>query len=127
MIWAEQHKDWTVEQWRKVLWGDECSVEHGSGRRTEYVFQVPTDKWKPFAFQPTFRSGRVSVMVWAAFQGSQRFTLVFCKKDPESKRGGVSGRKYLELLQTHFPELIDNNTIFMQDNAPIHIYKQIQA
>ena len=124
--WAQQHKDWTVEQWQNVLWSDECSVERGSGRRAEYVFRTSIDKWLPFAIQPTFRSGRVSVMVWAAFNGRIRSELVFCEKDPEARRGGVSGRMYLKLLQDQLPSLCDINTIFMQDNAQIHIYKPVK-
>jgi hypothetical protein len=24
--WAIKHKDWTIEDWKKVIWSDECSV-----------------------------------------------------------------------------------------------------
>ena len=57
LAWAIEHKDWTVDQWKNVIWSDECSVERGSGRRVEYVFRVPEDKWALENVQPTFRSG----------------------------------------------------------------------
>ena len=65
-------------------------------------------------------------MVWAAFYGSRWSALVFCEKDPEAKQGGVTGRKYLKLLQEYLPPLMETDTVFMQDNAPIHIYKEVK-
>ncbi len=29
--WALEHENWTYEDWAKVVWSDECSVELGSG------------------------------------------------------------------------------------------------
>jgi len=42
------------------------------------------------------------------------------KGDDEGPRGGVTATRYLEVLQEHLPDLLEYNTIFMQDNAPIH-------
>ena len=28
--WAKEHLDWTVEDWRKYIWSDKCSVEKGA-------------------------------------------------------------------------------------------------
>ena len=65
-------------------------------------------------------------MVWAAFNGSKRSALVFCDRDPETKRGGVSGRVYLQLLQDHLRDLCNTTTVFMQDNVPIHTFKPVK-
>jgi len=29
--WAKAHLDWTVAQWVKIIFSDECSIEHGKG------------------------------------------------------------------------------------------------
>lgn len=51
--------------------------------------------------------------------------MVILDGDPLSKKGGVTGRIYLEMLQEQLPTLLDDDSIFMQDNAPIHTYKQV--
>lgn len=108
------------------MWSDECSVERSAGTRSQYVFRVPADKWKPFAIQPVARSGRVSVMVWAAFSGVKKSPLVLVERDPDATRGGVTGKVYLDMLKRHPPALCGTDTIFMQDNAPIHTYAPVR-
>ncbi|KAK4132797.1 hypothetical protein BT67DRAFT_384446, partial [Trichocladium antarcticum] len=46
--------------------------------------------------------------------------LVPCYSDLDSKRQGVTARVYKEILEEELLKLIDPNTIFIQDNAPIH-------
>lgn len=65
-------------------------------------------------------------MVWAAFSGTKRSPLVFVVRDPEATRGGVTGRVYLDMLQAQLPSLCGPNTVFMQDNAPIHTYGPVK-
>ncbi len=118
--WALAHKNWTAEQWKHVLWSDECSVERSKGVRQQWVYRTPLDKWKPWAIQPNRSGSRCSIMVWAAFDGWHRSDLVFCQRDPESARGGVTARSYLQLLKVQLPQLCGEWTMFVHDNAPIH-------
>lgn len=60
--WALQHRHWTTEDWGKVLWSDECSVEQSSGVRQEWVYQPLAEKWKPLGIQ-TKNKTQVSIMV----------------------------------------------------------------
>jgi hypothetical protein len=46
--------------------------------------------------------------------------LVFIKGDAALKRGGVTARRYLEVLGEYLPTILDYKSIFIQDNAPIH-------
>jgi transposase len=39
--------------------------------------------------------------------------------DPEAKCGSIIAKIYLEILKEYLPTLMDADTIFMQDNAPI--------
>ncbi len=48
LAWANEHKDWTVAQWKRILWTDECSVEKSAGQQSEWVYRASKDKWKPF-------------------------------------------------------------------------------
>ena len=59
-------------------------------------------------------------MFWAAFGFGKRTELVHMKGDPNSPRGGVTNHVYLETLKTYFLPMLDDDSIFMHDNAPIH-------
>ena len=59
-------------------------------------------------------------MFWAAFGHRIRTNLVVIRGDPAAKKGGVTARIYLGVLDEHLPTVLDYNSIFMQDNALIH-------
>jgi len=31
LAWALERKDWTINQWKKYIWSDECNVERSKG------------------------------------------------------------------------------------------------
>ena len=35
LAWCQLRADWTLEQWRTVIWSDKCSVERGSGKKRQ--------------------------------------------------------------------------------------------
>ena len=56
--WCLDHKDWTLEDWKKVIWSDETSVIYGLRRGGERVWRTPYEKnvdtcrrnrWKVFS------------------------------------------------------------------------------
>ena len=59
-------------------------------------------------------------MFWACFGFGIRTVLVLLEKDPDSARGGVTARVYRDVLDQYLPSILDYDSIFMQDNAPIH-------
>jgi hypothetical protein len=34
LVWAEEHKDWTMDQWYQILWTDETWITAGRHTRT---------------------------------------------------------------------------------------------
>ena len=64
--WAKLYKDWTRSDWEKVIWSDESSVERGSGKKREWMFRTPSQKWHKEMIQPTSKGKDIKVMVWAA-------------------------------------------------------------
>lgn len=44
--WAKAHRHWTVEDWRKVAWSDECAVQKDSDPRQLHVFRRPKQRGK---------------------------------------------------------------------------------
>jgi transposase len=120
-LWCKVRRHWTVDDWRKYMFTDECSAERGKGQEQEWVFGLPADKWKP-EMVTTYKSGKqMRVMVWAAFWGQgERSKLFILERDFESKKHGYSANSYIEVLENRVLEHYHDDLVFMQDNAPIH-------
>ena len=69
--WALKYKDWSYEEWSKVIWSDECSVELGSGHKHKWVFRLNQlgEKWKKEYIQPYNKGKGIRVMIWASIWG----------------------------------------------------------
>lgn len=118
--WAIKYKDWTPEQWAKVIWCDECSVEKSKDPRQLWVFRTPGEKWLKECINPKVKSGQVKLMVWACFAGRKKGTFVICPQK-------MTGVAYQAILEENLPqfceelyEIFGEEAIFMQDNAPVH-------
>jgi uncharacterized membrane protein YheB (UPF0754 family) len=59
-------------------------------------------------------------MFWAAFGHGKRTNIVVMKGDPDAPRGGVTARRYVEIIEEYLPTILDYNSIFMQDNSSLH-------
>jgi hypothetical protein len=49
-----------------------------------------------------------------------RSDLVVIEGDQNTKSGGVIAKVYLEVLAEYLPMILEHNSVFIQDNAPIH-------
>lgn len=65
-------------------------------------------------------------MFWAAFGWGIRTDLVVMRGDPNAPRQGVTAARYREVLEEYLPTILDFDSIFMQDNAPIHKARTVQ-
>jgi transposase len=120
-IWAKDHIGWTVEDWKKVIWTDESSVEIGKESRRCTVWRKPGERYRKECLVPTFKSGRQSVMVWGCIAYGKQGPLV---RIPSDKRKGAD---YVELimqgpLQDFCVELRKEHgtVLVMEDGAPVH-------
>ncbi|SCN80673.1 uncharacterized protein FFB20_06201 [Fusarium fujikuroi] len=63
------------------------------------------------------RPVRHSQMFYGAINYDKPSTVVPLPGDPESERGGVTGRRILSCLQSYLPDLIEEGETFQHDNA----------
>ena len=124
--WTLKHESWGFEEWATVIWSDECSVERGTGKRREWVFRTPNQKWHKDMIQPYKKGKDVSIMVWACFWGLQRSDLYASTRDATAKRGGYSATSYLQVLDDNLLGIYEPDLIYMQDNGPIHTAKKVK-
>jgi transposase len=117
---AEEHPHWDVNDWRKVLWTDESSFEIGKNSKQIHVWKKPQTKYKKQNLAPTFKSGRMSTMVWGSFFSNTKGPL---KIFPPGQRKAAD---FIENI--YKPSLIpflnqvnpNQHLILMEDNAPVH-------
>lgn len=120
LAWAKKHKDWTIEQWYKVLFTDESKFEIFGGRRRQYVRRLVGERMIAQNIIPTVKHGGGSVLAWGCFAGDKVGNLV--------KIEGIMDKKmYHRILQRHaFPcgkKLVGRGFVFQQDNDPKHTSK----
>jgi len=78
--WALPYKDWTVEDWKRVIWCDESSVWMGANSRRQSFIRPLEERLNPKYVKRTFKSARVKVRVWACFTGERLGPLIVCDK-----------------------------------------------
>jgi len=97
--WAVWYKDWTVDDWKKVIWSDESSMWIGVNPRHQWVIHPPGERLNPKYVKRTFKGAHVKIMVWACFTGER---LIVCEE------GGVGADEYEEIIYDSLFLLIDN-------------------
>jgi len=126
LAWCLERRHWRFDEWMKIIWSDECSVERGTGKSRQWVFRFPHEKWKKEMIQPVKKGKDVSVMVWGAFRGSDQSNLVRLARDSDAKRNGYTAASYMDVLDEELPTIFEPGLLFMQDNAPIHTAKAVR-
>ena len=61
--WCLDHRNWTESDWDKVVFSDESTVERGSGKRRQWVFRTPKQKWDRDFVQTYNKGHNISIMV----------------------------------------------------------------
>jgi len=61
--WALRYADWTEEDWKRVIWSYECSVEKSKDLPTVWVFCTAYEKWDKECIQSYEKEGEVKRMV----------------------------------------------------------------
>lgn len=126
LAWALHHRHWTVDQWRRVVWSDESSINLGKLAGKTYVLRSANTRYDHCNLMPAFKEHKKAIMVWGCFFGDTLGPLeYFAKGSIDSETYCETLRKSLLCLVDEEDGLIENllgqrNLIFQQDNAPIH-------
>jgi transposase len=119
--WAIRHQAYTLNDWIRVSWSDECTIERGVGVKPTWTFVRPRDQLRERDVQGVRCSGKgVKKMFWAAFGHNRRTGLVPIDGDPLSERGGVTSWVIRELYRAFLPDIMVDGGEFMHDGAGPH-------
>ena len=117
---AKEHKHKTVEQWKLVIWSDESSFEIGAYSHETLVWRTTSQKFHPQCLTPTFKYGRMSIMVWGAITATSKCFLILI---PYRQRTNMDFMEIVceaRLLLYFYHHATHEELVFMLDGAPIH-------
>jgi len=64
LIWCENRKSWTSEDWAKVIFTDECSFERGSGKRPTWIWCYKGHRLDRNKVDTYDKGKDLSIMIW---------------------------------------------------------------
>ncbi|KAL7830624.1 hypothetical protein SRHO_G00317510 [Serrasalmus rhombeus] len=116
LVWAEEHKEWTLDQWKSVLWSDESKFEIFGSNHRVFVRRRKGERMDSTCLVPTVKhGGGGGVMVWVCFASDTVADLFKIE-------GILNQHGYHSILQRHaIPfgwRLVGPSFIFQQDNDP---------
>uniref|UniRef100_A0A3P8U5L8 Transposase Tc1-like domain-containing protein n=1 Tax=Amphiprion percula TaxID=161767 RepID=A0A3P8U5L8_AMPPE len=116
-VFAGDHKDWTGDDWAKVLFSDESNFQLMPTPANLLVWRKPGETYKPDCLASTVKHGGGSVTIWGCFSLGGTGQMQLC----EGRMNQVMYRVTLEncFLPSAgklFPAW--NDWIFQQDNVP---------
>lgn len=115
---AKEHKHWTVDDWKRVMWSDESRFQMHRADGRMRIWRKQHESMDPNCIATTLQAGGGNVMVWGMFSWYCMGPLI-----PVPQRLNAQG--YLSIIadQVHpFMSMVysGGDGYFQQDNAPCH-------
>jgi transposase len=123
MAFCLAHKDWTVEDWKRVVWSDEITINCLGSDGRLWCWKRKGEKLSTCTTQATVKYGGGSLMVW----GCMTYNGVGYLRKVE---GHMNAIQYCKILQEDLVAsmrwygLKHQDVLFQQDNDPKHNSKK---
>lgn len=123
LAFARKYRNWTPDQWSKVLWSDESMFQLFGSHGIQYVRRPVNERYKSRYQIPTVKHGGGRVLVWGCFSSSGVGPLVRVK-------GIMDQTQYKDILEKQMLPFARNNMprgwLFQHDNDPKHTAKSVK-
>ena len=122
---AYAHKDWTVEDWKKVIWSDETKINRLGSDGCKWAWKRSGEGLSDRLVDGTLKFGGGSLMMWGCMTWEG---VGFASKID----GRMDGDLYLQILKDELKQTLEYygfnppDTIFQQDNDPKHTCKKVK-
>jgi len=119
LAFAKKYKDWTIEDWRRVVWSDESKFQLFGSDGRQWYWKKTNESLSTRHIRPTVKHGGGNIMVWGCFTSGGIGYL--CRID-----GGLDGELYRKILNDEFIATLNwynmdkEQVIFQHDNDPKH-------
>ncbi|KAG0927544.1 hypothetical protein G6F26_012604 [Rhizopus arrhizus] len=122
LAWAEEHKNWTSDDWRRMVFSDETIVNVYGSDGCKYFWSRPDDKLQPHHLDLTVKGGGGSIMVWGCitYDGPGYACWI--------SEGTMKASDYVGILTTTLMDSLEyygynpQDIYFQQDNDPKHTF-----
>lgn len=117
--WAIAHQDWTVEDWKRVVYSDETKINRLGSDGKSYVYKFPGEGLTDRLVEGTVKFGGGSLMMWGCMMWDG--VGYGCKID-----GKMDAELYTQILEEDLQASVEyydkslEDIIFQQDNDPKH-------
>ena len=116
---AKVHKDWTIEDWKKVIWSDETKVNRLRSDGREWTWKKLGSLTLDQHVQKTVKHGGGSLMMWGCM--TAQGVGFACRIDSTMDAELYTSILRDELIQTlEYCGLDNNEIVFQHDNDPKH-------
>ena len=122
---AHSHKEWTLEDWKRVIWSDETKVNCLGSDGRKWVWKRAGEPLTDRLVEGTKKFGGGSVMVWGCMTWDG--VGLACKID-----GRMDSDLYCQIMEEDLQGTLSyynkfpDHIIFQQDNDPKHTSKKAQ-
>lgn len=125
LAWAIAHKDWTQDDWRRVIWSDETKINLFGSDGRKYAWKHDAEPIQPRHVRKTVKHGGGSVNVWSCitYEGVGYIVKIDNTLDQHL---------YKEILKDDLTRTIKEygidiqNAIFQHDNDPKHTANSVK-
>jgi transposase len=123
MEWAEAHKDYTVADWKRVVWTDETKINRLGSDGRAWVWKKAGEGLSRRTVEGTVKFGGGSVMIWGCmlWDGVGYVTKIDGRMDADLY-SQILKEELMDSLKFYDKEPSD--IIFQQDNDPKHTSKK---
>ncbi|KAJ3485389.1 hypothetical protein NLI96_g5008 [Meripilus lineatus] len=120
---AERYKEWTMEDWKKVVWSDENKINRLGSDRKRYVWKQVGESLSDRLVEGTVKFGGGNLMLWGCmgWEGIGYACRIEGKMDGEFYEL-ILGDELMDSLEYWDKDVGD--IIFQQDNDPKHTCKR---
>lgn len=121
--WAHTYREWTVEDWSRVIWSDETKINRFHSDGLQMVWVPKGEGLTPRTIKPTVKFGGGGIMVWGCMTwfGVGKLGKV---------QGLLDAKQFIEILDANLvptldaaichPSIPSGQLYFQQDNDPKH-------
>lgn len=123
LAWCKSHRDWTSDDWKRVVWTDETKINRFNSDGRQWAWIRDGESLQNRHVKLTVKHGGGSIMLWSAITYAGVGWM--CKID-----GNMDKTLYKEILQDDLENTLEftreklgfrrDQMIFQQDNDPKH-------
>ncbi|KAG1532382.1 hypothetical protein G6F51_013133 [Rhizopus arrhizus] len=125
--WAKAHKDWTEDDWRRVVFSDETKINVWGSYGCKYFWRRPGDKLQSLHLDLRVKGGAGSVMLWGCMTcNGPGYACTI-------EDGTMKASDHVHILSTTLMDSLNyygykqEAIYFQQDNDPKHTSKLAHA